>query len=78
MREVMLTEKQCCGAKKQCWGTKIKLPPGAGAEITNCGSVFSSSSSPFLFTTDLKKFYRKKIMVTEEVFENWFNFYPLI
>jgi hypothetical protein len=29
-------------------------PPRAGAEITNCGS------GSFLFTTDLKKFYRKK------------------
>jgi hypothetical protein len=40
--------------------TKIKLPPGAGAEITICGSGFSSSSSTFLLTTDLKKFPRKK------------------
>ncbi len=33
-------------------GAEIKVPPEA--EITNCGS------SSFLFTTDLKKFYRKK------------------
>jgi hypothetical protein len=39
-------------------GAEIKFPPGAGAEITNCGS----GSCPFLFTTD---FYRKIIMVTE-------------
>jgi hypothetical protein len=32
-----------CGA-----GAKIKLPPGAGAEITNCGS------GSFLIITDLK------------------------
>jgi hypothetical protein len=30
---------------------EIKLPPGAGAEITNCGS------SSFLFFKDLKKLY---------------------
>ncbi len=38
----------------------IELPPGAGAEITNCG--FGS----FLFTTDLH--IEKKIMIAEEVF----------
>ncbi len=42
-------------------GAEIKLPPTAGAESTHC------CSGPFLFTTDLKKFYRK-IMVAEEVF----------
>jgi hypothetical protein len=46
------------------------LPPGAGAEFTNCGS------GSFLFTTDLKKLYRK-IMVTEEVFVNCYNFNPI-
>jgi hypothetical protein len=54
-------------------GTKITLPPRAEGENTNCGS--GSISSPVLFTTDLKKFY-KKIMVADEVFENWLNFYP--
>jgi hypothetical protein len=44
---------QCCGAGADSRGAKIKLPLGAGAEITNCGS------SSFLFMTDLKKFYRK-------------------
>jgi hypothetical protein len=34
-------------------GAEIKLPPGAGAEITHLGS------GSFLFTTDLKKFYLK-------------------
>ncbi len=34
-------------------GAKIKLPPGAGPEITNWGSGF------FLFMEDLKKFYVK-------------------
>ncbi len=43
-------------------GAEITLPPGAGAEIMNCGS------GSFLFTTDLKKFYRKKIKSAEEVF----------
>jgi hypothetical protein len=33
---------------------EIILPPGAGAEIMNCGSGF------FLFIKDLKIFYRKK------------------
>jgi hypothetical protein len=38
------------------------LLPGAGAEITNCGSGSGSSSDSgsFLFTTDLKKFEIKK------------------
>ncbi len=44
-------------------GTKIKFPPGAGAEITNCGSSFSS----FLFIEGLKKFSRKKILVANPV-----------
>jgi hypothetical protein len=49
----------------------IKLPSGAGVEITNCGSgtSFSFGSGSFLCTTHLKKFY-KKIMVVEEVFVN--------
>jgi hypothetical protein len=33
-----------------------------------------SSSGSFLFIKDLKKFYRKKIMVAEEVFVNYHNF----
>jgi hypothetical protein len=33
--------------------SEIKLPPGAEAEIMNCGS------GSFLFTTDLRKFHRK-------------------
>jgi hypothetical protein len=42
-------------------GAEIKLPTGAGAEITNCnsGSGSSSGSSSFLFTSDLEKFYLK-------------------
>jgi hypothetical protein len=52
-------------------GDEIKLPPGAGAEITNCGS------GSFLFTPDLKKFYFKKIMVIEETFVNCYNFNPM-
>jgi hypothetical protein len=36
-------------------GAEIKLPSGSGT---------------FLFTINLKKFYRKKIMVAEEVFVN--------
>jgi hypothetical protein len=48
------------------------LPPGAGVEITNCGSSY------FLFTTDLNKFYRQKskIIVAEEVFVNSYPFNP--
>jgi hypothetical protein len=45
--------------------------PVPKAEITNCGS------GSFLFTTDLKKFYRKKILVAEEVFVNCYNFNPI-
>ncbi len=54
------------GAESQ--GAEIKLPPVAEAEITNCGS------GSFLFTTDSKKFYRKKIMVAEPFFVHCFNF----
>ena len=55
-------------------GAEIKLPPGDGAEITKCGS----SSGSFLFTTDLKKFYRQKNMiVAQEVFVNGYKFDPV-
>jgi hypothetical protein len=47
---------------------------GAGAEIANCGSGASSGS--FLFTSDLKKCY-KKITIAEEVFVNCYNFNPV-
>ncbi len=33
VNEIYFHPQQCCGA-----GAEIKLPPGAGAEITNCGS----------------------------------------
>jgi hypothetical protein len=41
---------------------KINYRPGGGAEFANCGSGCGSSSGSgsFLFTTDLKKFYRKE------------------
>jgi hypothetical protein len=42
------------GIEKQ---VRYKLPPGAGAELTNCGS------GSLLFIKDLKKFLEKKIMV---------------
>jgi hypothetical protein len=38
---------QYCGA-----GAEIKLPPGAGAEITNCGSLYLSKT--------LRNFIEKK------------------
>jgi hypothetical protein len=41
--------------------SRKKLPPGAGAEITNCGS------GSFLFITDLKKFYRKKSWLLNKI-----------
>ncbi len=50
---------------------EIRLLPGAEAEIMNCGS------GSFLFTTDLKTFYRKKIMAAEEVSVNCYIFYPI-
>ena len=43
-------------------GAEIKLPPGAGAEITNCGSSSGSDR--------LEEILFKKIMVAEEVFVN--------
>jgi hypothetical protein len=46
--------KKCCGAGAESRGAEIKLPPVAGAEITHLGS------GSFLFTTDMKKFYRTK------------------
>ncbi len=52
-------------------GVEIRLHPGAGAEIINCGS------GSFLFITDLKKFYTKKIMVSVEVFVNCNDFNPV-
>ncbi len=61
----LLSVNLCCGAESR--GAKIKLPPGAGAEITNCGS------GSFLFTTDFKKLYCKE-MVAEEAFVNCYNF----
>jgi hypothetical protein len=57
-----------CGAESR--GGEIELPPGAEAEVTNCGN--SSGSDSFLFTTDLKKCY-KKIVVAEEIFLNCNN-----
>ncbi len=53
---------QCWGAGAEGRGAEIKLPPGPGAEITNC--VFGS----FLFIRDLKNFYRTKVTVADEVF----------
>jgi hypothetical protein len=48
-----LARHQCCGAESR--GAEIKLPPGAGAEITNCGSGSSSGSFLNLFIKDLQK-----------------------
>ncbi len=59
--------KQCWGAGAEGRGAKIALPPRAGAEITNCGS---GSFLPFFLIKDLKKFYRKKIIVAKEFFVN--------
>jgi hypothetical protein len=64
---------QCCGAGAESQGAEINCPPGAGAEIMNCGSGFGS----FPFSTDLKKLYFKKIMVAEEVIVNYYNFNPI-
>jgi hypothetical protein len=36
-----------------------------------------AAPTPFLFTTDLKKFHIEKIMVSEEVFVNCYNFNPI-
>ena len=44
--------RQRCGAGAESRRAEIKLAPGAGAEITNCGS-----SGSFLFITDFKNFY---------------------
>jgi hypothetical protein len=59
---------QRCGAGAESRGAEIKLPPGAGAEITNCGSGsgFSSGSGSFLVIKDSKKFYRKKSWLQEK------------
>jgi hypothetical protein len=64
---------KCCGARVEFEGAESKLPPGAGAKIKNCCS--RSGSCSFLFTTDFKKFYRKNVLVAEEVFVDW---YPTI
>jgi hypothetical protein len=52
----ILTAVLCCGVGTESQGAEIKLPPAAGAKITNCGS----GSCFFLFFTDQKIFYRKK------------------
>jgi hypothetical protein len=52
-------------------GAEIKLPPGAGGEITNCGS--GSSSGSFYLPQTLINFI-EKIMVAEEFVVNCFNF----
>jgi hypothetical protein len=49
-----------CGAGALSRGAEIEMPPGAGAEITNCGS------GSFLFITDLKKFIEKKSWLTNK------------
>jgi hypothetical protein len=61
---------QCCGT-----GAEIKLPPGAGAEITNCGS--GSSSGSFLIIKDLKEILLTKIMVAKEIFVNHYYFHSM-
>jgi hypothetical protein len=43
------------------------LPPGAGADITNCGS------GSFLFFHRLEANFIEEIMAAEEVFENYTN-----
>jgi hypothetical protein len=53
-RERNIWKKKCGGAESR--GVEIKLPPGAGSVITNCGSGFG----PFLIFKDLKQFYRNK------------------
>jgi hypothetical protein len=59
-------------------GAEFKLPPPrAGAEITNCGSGFRSTSGSFLFIEDVNKFY-KKIMVAKEFFLKYYNFNPIL
>jgi hypothetical protein len=55
-------------SRTQSPGAEIKLPLGAAIKICGSGS--------FLFTADLKNFYRK-IMVAEEVFGKCHNFYPI-
>ncbi len=53
---------QCCAAGAESRGTEIKLPPRAGAEITNCGS------GSCLFIKDFKKFFRKKLWLLKKFF----------
>jgi hypothetical protein len=48
-----LRRSQSCVAGAESRGADIQLPPGAGAEITNC------DVGSFLFINDFKKFYRK-------------------
>jgi hypothetical protein len=66
----MITQCFGAGAGAESRGAEIKLPPGDGAEIRTCGS------GSFLFTTDLKKFYRKN-QVAEEGFVNYYYFIPI-
>ncbi len=75
--EQFLIFRGWCEAVLRSRGAEIKLSPGAGAgvEITYCGS--GSNSGSFLFIKNLKKFYRKKIMVAKEFFVNYHNFNPI-
>jgi hypothetical protein len=41
----MAGREEMLWSKSWGWGTKIKLPTGAGAEITNYGPGFSSGTS---------------------------------
>jgi hypothetical protein len=53
VNEIYLHPQNCGRAGAESRGAEIKLPPGAGAEIANCGS----GSGSFLFIKDAKKFY---------------------
>jgi hypothetical protein len=50
------------GARAESRRVEIKLPPGAGTKITNCGS------GSFLFVKRLEEILQKKIMVAKEFF----------
>jgi hypothetical protein len=65
---LMQTNKVSWQAGAESRGVETKLPPGTGAEITNCGSA------SFLFTTDLTKFYRK---ISWLLTKFYFNFIPI-
>jgi hypothetical protein len=51
-RDIQNAEREFLSFGAKSRGAEIKLPPGAGAEITDCGSGSSFGFGSFLFIKD--------------------------